>query len=107
MMFKDIFQSFLLPAIVLGLTGGVFGVLISLASIAFYVEEDVRVEDVTNLLPGYNCGACGHPGCVGLANAIVFDGANPIQCKPGKQDMRDKIKAYLEESDRKLKESNA
>ena len=50
---------------------------------------------------------CGYPGCNGLANAIVFDGANSILCKPGKQDMRDNIKAYLEDYDRKLKESNA
>lgn len=107
MMILSVFQSYLLPAIVLGATGAVFGVLISLASIAFYVEEDIRVEDITNILPGYNCGMCGHPGCNGLANAIVFEGADSKLCKPGKQDMRDKIKAYLEEYDRKLKESNA
>lgn len=100
------FQTYVLPALVLALTGGVFGVLISLASMAFYVEEDKRVEDITKLLPGYNCGMCGHPGCNGLANAIVFEGADSKLCKPGKQDMRDKIKTYLEEYDRKLTESN-
>lgn len=105
-MILSVFQSYLLPAIVLAITGGVFGVLISVASIAFYVEEDPRVEDITNLLPGYNCGACGHPGCNGLANAIVFDGVDSKLCKPGKQDMRDKIKAYLEDYDRNLSENN-
>lgn len=104
-MILGIFQSFFLPALVLAIIGGVFGVLISLASIAFYVEVDDRVAEVVKMLPGYNCGACGHPGCEGLANAIVFKGENPILCKPGKQDMRDKIKAYLDEYDRKLSEN--
>lgn len=106
-MILSAFNSYLLPAIVLAVTGGVFGVLISLASIAFAVEVDERVENVIEMLPGYNCGACGHPGCAGLANAIVFEGADSKRCKPGKQDMRDKIKAYLEEYDRKLAENKA
>lgn len=105
-MILSAFQSYLLPAILLAVTGGVFGVLIAVASIAFYVEDDPRVVDITNLLPGYNCGACGHPGCAGMANAIVFEKADSKQCKPGKQDMRDKIKAYLEDYDRKLAENN-
>lgn len=104
-MILSTFQSLFLPAIVLAVTGGIFGVLISLASIAFAVEVDERVEDVLGMLPGYNCGMCGHPGCAGLANAIVFEKAESKLCKPGKQDMRDKIKAYLEEYDRKLTES--
>ena len=100
------FQSYLLPAILLAVTGGVFGVLIAVASVAFYVEDDPRIVDITNLLPGYNCGACGHPGCTGMANAIVFENADSKLCKPGKQDMRDKIRAYLDEYDRKLAENN-
>lgn len=104
-MILSTFQSLFLPAIVLAITGGVFGVLISLASIAFYVEVDERVEDVIEMLPGYNCGMCGHPGCAGLANAIVFEKADSKLCKPGKQDMREKIKAYLEDYDRKITEN--
>lgn len=105
-MIMSVFNSLFLPAIVLAITGGVFGVLISLASIAFAVEIDPRVEEVTNMLPGYNCGACGHPGCEGFANAVVFESADLKRCRPGKQDMRDKIKAYLEEYDKNLLNSN-
>ncbi len=38
----------------------------------FKVEADVRVEKVTSLLPGYNCGGCGFPGCSGMAEALSF-----------------------------------
>lgn len=106
-MILSVFDSLLLPAIVLAATGAVFGLLISLASIAFAVEIDDRVESMREMLPGYNCGACGYPGCEGFANGIVFEGAELTRCKPGKQDMRDKIKAYLEEYDRKLAENNS
>lgn len=105
MIFLSTFQNYILPAIVLALTGGILGVFISLASIAFYVELDTRVEDVLGMLPGLNCGMCGYPGCEGLAEAIINDGANPVLCKPGTQEMREKIKAYFDELKTKEAES--
>lgn len=95
MMILSTFQSYFLPAIVLGIVGAVFGILIAIASEVFYVKPDERVEVVTNMLPGYNCGACGHPGCAGFADAVVYHKADLKLCKPGKEDMRQKIKEYL------------
>ena len=37
----------------------------------FHVEEDSRIDEVTELLPGANCGGCGYPGCRGFAEACV------------------------------------
>lgn len=37
----------------------------------FKVVEDPRIDEVTDLLPGANCGGCGFPGCRGFAEAIV------------------------------------
>ncbi|WP_256584786.1 (Fe-S)-binding protein [Peptoniphilus harei] len=37
----------------------------------FYVEVDPKVAEVRDALPGANCGACGFPGCDGLAEAIA------------------------------------
>jgi Na+-translocating ferredoxin:NAD+ oxidoreductase RNF subunit RnfB len=37
----------------------------------FRVEEDPRVGQVEELLPGANCGGCGQPGCRGLSEAVV------------------------------------
>lgn len=101
-MILSAFGSLILPAILLAVTGAIFGILIAIASIVFAVKIDERVENVKGMLPGYNCGACGFPGCEGFANAIVNEKADLTKCKPGKQDMRDKIKAYLEEYDRNL-----
>ncbi|MGD9887195.1 MAG: (Fe-S)-binding protein [Bacilli bacterium] len=102
----SVFQTFLLPVIVLAGLGGIFGVLLAILSKVFAVEVDERFEKVLGMLPGYNCGACGYPGCQGLAEQIVAGKADPIKCKPGKEEMRLKIKAYLAEVSQELKQEN-
>lgn len=94
-MFLSFFSTYLLPVIVLAGLGGVFGVLIALASKYFAVKVDDRVEQVLNMLPGYNCGACGHPGCSGMANAIIHEGGHPKECKPIKPEQIEAIVDYL------------
>jgi len=32
-----------------------------------------KTEELTAILPGMNCGACGHPGCFGYAQALTAD----------------------------------
>ena len=77
--------------------GGVIGVLLGIASVKLYVEEDHRVEDVLAMLPGYNCGGCGNPGCSGMAQKLV-DGETTIDhCKPCKADAKAAIVKYLAE----------
>lgn len=44
---------------------------LAVASRVFYVDIDPRINTIADLLPGANCGACGYPGCSGLAAAIV------------------------------------
>ena len=77
--------------------GGVIGILLGVASVKLYVEEDHRVEEVLAMLPGYNCGGCGFPGCSGMAEALCEGSADIAQCKPSKADVKDAIKAYLKE----------
>lgn len=76
--------------------GGVLGIILGISSKVFYVEEDTRVADVTALLPGYNCGGCGFPGCSGFAAALVDGDAKVDLCKPAKADKKQEIKEYLE-----------
>ena len=57
--------------LILAALGIIFGLGLSLASKYLYVKEDERIDGVTKLLPNANCGACGYPGCRGLAEAIV------------------------------------
>ena len=66
-------MSIIYPIIVLGGLGLLFGVSLSLASKAFSIETDPRVDDGRKALPVANCGACGVRGCDGLASAIVAE----------------------------------
>lgn len=52
-------------------TAAVAALLLLVVARKFKVEEDPRIEQVTEMLPGVNCGACGFPGCRGLAEALV------------------------------------
>lgn len=65
----------------LTLAGLLFGALLALAARLFAVNVDPRVERVKEALPGANCGACGYPGCAGLADAIV-KGEAPVDACP-------------------------
>ena len=56
--------------LVLGGIGLTMGLFLAFASKKFEVEIDPNVEKIMDILPGANCGACGYPGCVGLAEAI-------------------------------------
>lgn len=95
-MILGIFQTYFLAAIVLAVTGAIFGFLIGALSKVFAVEVDTRLKDLVEMLPGLNCGACGYPGCSGLAQGILDGKAESKLCKPGKQEMRDKIRDYLD-----------
>ena len=77
--------------------GAVLGLLLGVAGVFFTVEVDTRVEQITAMLPGLNCGACGFPGCNGLATALVSkEASDPALCKPSTQAHRDRINAFME-----------
>ncbi len=69
--------------------------LISLAYLKLRVWEDPRIDTVAHMLPGANCGACGFPGCRGLAEQIVLRKAKPASCTVSTQDGRDDIAEYM------------
>lgn len=77
--------------LVLGVMGGVFGLLLAIASKVFYVEKDERIEPVTEALPGANCGGCGFSGCAAYAQAIVEGKASIGLCAAGGSESADKI----------------
>ncbi len=69
--------------------------LISLCYLKLRVWEDPRIETVAKMLPGANCGACGFPGCRGLAEQIVLRKAKPASCTVSTQDGRDDIAEFM------------
>ena len=59
--------------------GVLLGAVIGAVARIFRIEGDSRVDLVTELLPGANCGGCGKAGCHDFAKSVVA-GENP----PGK-----------------------
>ena len=75
--------------------GALLGVMLGVASKVFPVELDEREAKVTEMLPGYNCGGCGYPGCSGLAAALIGKETDTVSCKPCKADRKKEIVDYL------------
>ncbi len=59
------------------------GFLLGFFKKVFHVEVDPTEAAVRAALPGANCGACGYPGCDGLASAIVRGDAPVNACPVG------------------------
>lgn len=73
--------------------GLILGFILGFASDKLVLKEDPLIELITGLLPGYNCGACGFPGCANFAKGLVEGEANQIsRCRPSKPDQRVTIK---------------
>ena len=69
--------------------------MLILANKKLYVYEDPRINDVEDMLPHANCGACGYPGCRPFAEALVSGEALPGKCTVSSEDGRAAIASYL------------
>src|SRR5574344_1392842 len=73
------------------------GIILAIANKYLEVKVDERLEKLITLLPGYNCGSCGYPGCSGFAEALIDKKTNKIStCRVCKPDKKEVIKEYLE-----------
>jgi electron transport complex protein RnfB len=81
--------------ITLAIIGAILGLILAVASEVFYVKADERLVQVEELLPGFNCGACGQPGCSGMAQKLLDNEINLSACKPAKKEDLEEIKEYL------------
>lgn len=65
-------MDFILTAVtVLGLIALIAAVVLYVVSKRFAVQEDPRIAEVQEVLPGANCGGCGFAGCAAFADALV------------------------------------
>ena len=78
-------------AITIGGAGLACGGLLALAAKFLAVEENPRVEEVNEILPGANCGGCGYAGCAAYAEAVVLEGAAINLCAPGGAEVLGKL----------------
>jgi Na+-translocating ferredoxin:NAD+ oxidoreductase RNF subunit RnfB len=72
-----------------------FGTVLAVAYRFLKVDEDPRIEAVESMLPGSNCGACGEPGCRGLAEKIVDGAVAPSKCTVSSLEGIDLIADFL------------
>ena len=75
-------MNILYALLLLGILGGVFGLILAIASKVFEVKTDPRLAEILDALPGANCGGCGYPGCAGCAAAILAGTAPVNACAP-------------------------
>jgi RnfABCDGE-type electron transport complex B subunit len=68
----------------LSIIGTSSAVILYFVAQKFKVFEDPRIDDVTEALPGANCGGCGFAGCRAFAEACVkADGLSELSCPVG------------------------
>lgn len=79
----------------MGAVGGILAVGLAVASVVFKTETDPRVELLLEVLPGANCGACGYPGCQGLAKALAAGKAEAAACVVGGAEVAGKVAGIL------------
>ena len=81
---------------VLGVISLVAAVLLYYVSQYFKVEEDPRIDLVTAVLPGANCGGCGFAGCRNFAEACVkAGGIEGLACPVGGEPTMEEVKKIL------------
>lgn len=80
---------------VTGGLGVVCGALLAFAAKLFHIDVDQKIIDVRNELPGANCGACGFPGCDGMAEAIASGKAPVNGCPVANSQAHEKIAAIM------------
>jgi Na+-translocating ferredoxin:NAD+ oxidoreductase subunit B len=89
----------LYSVLILGVVAAGAAMILFVVAKKFSVNEDPRIEEVLDLLPGANCGGCGYAGCRSLAEALVKAAdkgdISGLFCPPGGTDTMAGIGKYL------------
>lgn len=77
-------MDILIAAAVVTVIGLLCSVMLVVAAHFFGVKENETVEEIRDILPGANCGACGYTGCDRYAKALAEDSSTKTNlCIPG------------------------
>lgn len=87
--------SVFVPVLFMVTLGAVLAFVIAIALRRLYVYEDPRIEEVEEMLPSVNCGACGYAGCRAFAEAVVKGDSPPSKCTVNTTDANAEIAEYL------------
>jgi len=75
----------------MGAIAAVLAAGLGIASNIFYTESDERIDEIEEVLPGADCGACGFGGCRAFAEAVVAGEAEITGCPVGGAPAAEKI----------------
>lgn len=75
--------------------GLVLGASLGYAAKLFHVEGDPLVEEISQLMPGTQCGQCGFAGCTPAAEAVVSGKALVTLCPPGGKQLAETLAEKL------------
>lgn len=69
--------------------------VLAVANKKLFVFEDPRIDELEELLPKTNCGACGCAGCRAFSERLVAGQATPAQCTVSSPEQVKTIALYL------------
>ena len=92
----------LYAAIVLGSIGLVLSILIGICGKILITQKDDIVEEIYDLLPKINCGGCGNPSCIQMAEKLL-QGESIENCRPCSLENKQIISKKIEEIKKKHK----
>ncbi len=81
--------------VALGGLGVIFAIGLALANAKLAVHRDPLTQEILELLPGANCGACGLAGCAAYAEALAAGKVPANLCAPGGAELSSQLADIL------------
>ncbi len=88
-------ESIFVAVAFMSILGLMLSSILVLANKRLFVFEDPRIDQVEELLPHANCGACGTPGCRPFAEMLVKREIEPARCTVNSKVMNQAIAKFL------------
>ena len=88
-------MEIIIPVLVLGSLGLLFGLGLAVASKKFCVATEPHLEKLLGCLPGVNCGVCGKPGCMAFAQSLIKGEVSLGSCRAIEEEARSKAAQIL------------
>ena len=79
----------------MGGLGALFAAGLAIANTKLHVDEDPRISQILDNLPGANCGGCGLPGCGAFAEGVVTGDMEISGCPVCNDDARSAIAGVM------------
>ncbi|HHT02855.1 MAG TPA: RnfABCDGE type electron transport complex subunit B [Bacteroidales bacterium] len=89
-------STIIFSILVLVLTATLAAIILYFVAQKFKVIEDPRIDTLTDMLPGANCGGCGYAGCRSMAETIVRNNSlEGMKCPVGGNKVMEEIASLM------------